>query len=302
MPERAAVELIENKYEYLGPLGEGGMAKVFLARHVHLDEKVALKSIAADIQSNPEALARFQAEARLIRKFDHPHIVRGFDLIQWVGVWYQVCEYIDGGNLKEYLQGARRLPLEGAVEVGRQVADALRYSHQRGVFHRDLKPGNIMLRSTEPWDVVLIDFGVAKVETATDLTRTRAQVGTPRYQAPEQFGVFIKSEGKRVRVPVSARTDIFSFALLMYEMLEGRAFNAGLEADEIQDRIVFDTEQPLTVEFTTFDPPDPLRKLLDRCLERDPKERPGVMDEVIAVIDRCVRGSGAGETRVITGR
>jgi eukaryotic-like serine/threonine-protein kinase len=202
-------------YEILSPIGAGGMGEVYKARDTRLDRIVALKV------SKREFSERFEREARAISALNHPHICQLYD----VGPNFLVMEYAEG----EHLKGP--LPLEKALEYSRQILDALDHAHRHKITHRDLKPANIMVTRQ---GVKLLDFGLAKLETTplkeTDETVTQALtrqgqiVGTLQYMSPEQL------QGKEA----DARSDIFSFGAVLYEMLSGkRAFEGSSVASVI---------------------------------------------------------------------
>jgi Tol biopolymer transport system component/tRNA A-37 threonylcarbamoyl transferase component Bud32 len=233
-------------YEILGVQGRGGMGVVYKARDTRLGRVVVIK-----IYRDP-VLGRFEREARAISALNHPHICTLYD----VGPDYMVMEFIEGPTLAEWLRKGR-LPVEQVLRYGAQVADALMTAHAQGIIHRDLKPGNIMVTAN---GVKVLDFGLAKYAPDaapgsfdTSLTATGAIVGTPAYMAPEQL------EGREC----DARTDIFAFGLVLYEMATGkRAFHASSQAELIAH--VMRCEPPLD----DFAPPE-LALLVERCLAKD---------------------------------
>ena len=191
-------------YEILAPIGEGGMGEVYKARDTRLDRIVAIK-VAKD-----QFTERFEREARLVAALNHPHICQLHD----VGPNYLVFEYIDGAQLKG------PMPAADALRIALQIVEALEEAHKHGIIHRDLKPANILLTTH---GVKVLDFGLAKQsarrpraddETQTsDLTRAGGVMGTPAYMAPEQW------QGK----PADARSDIYAFGCVFYELLTGHA-------------------------------------------------------------------------------
>jgi eukaryotic-like serine/threonine-protein kinase len=197
-------------YLISGLIGKGGMGEVYRARDTRLNRDVALKVLPADLAQNETRRRRFEHEARLVATLSHPHICRLYD----VGPGYLVFEYIDGAPLKGPLPSAE------ALRIALEIADALDEAHEHGIVHRDLKPSNILLtkRGTK-----VLDFGIAKqntasashddktAATATDLTLAGEMVGTPGYMAPEQL----------IGGPTDARTDIYAFGCVLYEMLAG---------------------------------------------------------------------------------
>jgi serine/threonine-protein kinase len=209
-------------YEILALIGAGGMGEVYKARDTRLDRTVAIKV------SREKFSERFELEARAVAALNHPHICQLYD----VGPNYLVMEYIDGAPLKG------PLPLEQAIKYAGQICDALDAAHKKGITHRDLKPANIMVTKT---GVKLLDFGLARIAASPYETVTMAVMGTPAYMAPEQW------EGK----PGDARSDIYAFGCVLYEMLTGKR--------AAQERAA--VEPPAT------------EHVIKRCLERDPDDR-----------------------------
>ena len=216
-------------YEILEPLGAGGMGEVYRARDTRLDRTVAIKVLPAELAADPQLKARFEREARAISALAHPNICTLHDIGEQDGRTFLVMEHLVGQTLAERLKKGP-LPLDKALEVATQVADALSAAHKQGIVHRDLKPGNVMLTKT---GARLLDFGLARltghgaqpaVESLTSaptepepLTGRGTVMGTLPYMAPEQV------EGK----PADARTDLWALGAILYEMLSGeRPFRA----------------------------------------------------------------------------
>ena len=214
-------------YEILAAAGAGGMGEVYKARDTRLDRSVAVKVLPA---ADPDRRARFEREARSVAALSHPHICTLHDVGRHDGIDYLVMEFVDGVTLASRLSGGA-LPIDEALRIGIEVASALDHAHRHGIVHRDLKPGNIMLArpgktTSGASHAKLLDFGLAKVIAAdagaagpgVDLTRSAplttegSLLGTPQYMSPEQI------EG----VGVDARSDLFAFGAVLYEMLTGR--------------------------------------------------------------------------------
>lgn len=246
-----------------GIRGEGGMAKVYLAEDPGLDRMVAIKMISADLSSDPDFRIRFQNEAKIVAQFRHPNIVRVFAGGEIEDRQYIVMELVDGANLKERLiTGA--LDEAVAVDIARQMADALSYSHARSIIHRDFKPANVLF--TEDDTPVLTDFGVAKSALPEEdpLTRVGFVIGSLPYMSPEQS----RAE------PISDRIDIYAFGRVLYEMLLGELPPRDLEDEEAEKKIRSD--------LVNFSPE--LATLICKCLRRDPVERPSA-DECRSRLD-----------------
>ena len=238
-------------YEILAKLGEGGMGEVWKARDTRLNRPVAVKRLKG--QHN----ARFEQEARAIAALNHPHICQIFD----IGPDYLVLEYIDGHPLTGGIDAAH------AVRLAMQIAEALDAAHRKGVVHRDLKPANIMV--TAEGSIKLLDFGLAKQTASTDDnstiegTQIGTVMGTAAYMAPEQ------TEGK----PLDARSDIFSFGSVLYELLSGRRAFHGETAIATMAAILRDEPAPLEA-------PAALQAIVKRCLAKRPGQRYQTMAEL----------------------
>ena len=209
-------------YEIQSALGAGGMGEVYKAKDSRLDRIVAIKVLPSHVSDDPALRERFEREARTVAALNHPHICTLFDVGRHEGTDFLVLEYLEGHTLADRLtKGA--LPLDQALAIGIQIADALAKAHRAGIVHRDLKPGNIMLTKA---GAKVLDFGLAKVTPAvvaasglsiaptgmTPVTMQGTLLGTLQYMAPEQI------EGQEA----DARTDTFAFGAVLYEMLTGR--------------------------------------------------------------------------------
>ena len=175
-------------YEILEELGQGGMATVYRAYQSNMDRDVAIKIMHSFLADEENFLTRFQREAKAMASLNHSNIVSVYDFDVQDGIYYIVMEFVSGGTLKNRLENlARRgekMPLADTVSSVLEIADALAYAHSRGMVHRDIKPGNIMLN--EEGHAVLTDFGIAKILSGPSFTATGAMIGTPAYMSPEQ--------------------------------------------------------------------------------------------------------------------
>lgn len=204
-------EALAERYELLEVLGEGGMGTVYLARDIRHDRKVALKTIHPGLTTT-EVRERFEREIHVTAQLQHPHILPLHDSGEAAGLLYYVMPLVEGESLKQRLKRKGRLPMAESLRIAREVASALSYAHERGVVHRDIKPGNILLSAGE---AVVTDFGIAKAlaDTGTEqATQTGTALGSPAYMSPEQ------SLGQR---ELDARTDVYSLGCVLYEMLAG---------------------------------------------------------------------------------
>lgn len=257
-------------YEITDLLGKGGMGEVYLASDSRLDRRVAIKVLPPHMSNDVELLQRFEREAKAISSLNHPNICTLHDVGEQDGIHYLVMEHLEGETLAQRLERGP-LPLNEALTIAIHIADALDKAHRKGVMHRDLKPGNIMLT---PGGAKLLDFGLAKSSgsfggTLASMTLTQTSplttdgsiVGTFQYMSPEQL------EAK----PVDARSDIFSFGAVLYEMITGRrAFDASSQASLIVG--IMSSEPPLLSSVSSASPAG-LDRIVQRCLAKNPDER-----------------------------
>ena len=251
------------RYEVTGTLGAGGMGEVYRARDARLNRDVAIKSLPESVAHDPERVARFEREAQLLASLNHPHIAAVYGVEDAGALQYIVLELVEGGTLADRLaRGA--LPPREALQIARDVADALSSAHEKGIVHRDLKPANIAMTTTG--DPKVLDFGLAKsgVTDADSMTivatQTGVVLGTAPYMSPEQ------ARGEAV----DRRSDIWAFGCVLFEMLTGRRPFAGPSTSELVVAILerepdFDVLPPAT--------PARIRWLLRRCLEKDRRRR-----------------------------
>jgi serine/threonine-protein kinase len=208
--------LLGGRYELEGVVGRGGMAEVYRARDIRLDRIVAIKTLRADLARDQIFQARFRREAQSAASLNHPSIVAvydtGEDMASGLPVPYIVMEYVDGRTVRDLLQEGHRLLPERSLEIIDGVLRALDYSHQAGIVHRDIKPGNVMV--TRNGDVKVMDFGIARAmsDAQATMTQTAQVIGTAQYLSPEQ------ARGERV----DSRSDLYSTGCLLYELLTGR--------------------------------------------------------------------------------
>jgi hypothetical protein len=272
--------LLLERYRILGLLGRGGMGEVYRADDLRLGQTVALKFLPADLARDPGRLARFHSEVRLARQVSHPSVCRVYDLGDLDGQPFLSMEYIDGENLATLLRRIGRLPSDKATEVARQICAGLSAAHERGVVHRDLKPGNVMLDGRGRARIA--DFGLAGVLGIDDGTRA----GTPAYMSPEQL------RGGDTGVA----SDIYALGLVLYELYTGkRAFRGETMADLARSR---DTGPPSPSSLVEgLDPA--VERVVLRCLETDPRLRPASALSVAAALpggDPLAMALAAGET------
>jgi len=259
-------ELVGRKvgsFEIVEMIGRGGMGVVYLARDTRLDRSVAIKSMPAELQTHSTARTRFHREAKLLASLNHPNIAVIHDIIEQEKLGYLVLEYVPGDTLAQRI-AQKPLKLQEALSISQQIAEAVAAAHEKGVIHRDIKPGNIKI--TPEGRVKVLDFGLAKAPVSegrsgeTAVTQPGRVIGTPAYMSPEQ------ACGK----PTDKRSDIWSFGCLMYEMLTGHLPFEGETTTEILARII---EREPDWQALPQEAPTNIRTLLRRCLEKNPQRR-----------------------------
>jgi serine/threonine-protein kinase len=256
-------------YKILEKLGEGGQGTVYKAIDSKLGRTIVIKVLPPELTSKEANLKRFEREARLASSLDHPNICTIFDLNEIHGIHFIAMQYIEGRNVRQLVNG-RPLSLESALSITLQTVDALSAAHARGIIHRDIKAGNVMVTPTG--QVKILDFGLAKLldeEAArtsgihhTELTEVGIPYGTATYAAPEQ------ARGDRV----DARADIFSTGVLLYELLSGSWPFKGKTAIDVRHAVLHDEPAPLAQVRPGRVPPR-LQQILDKALAKDPRNR-----------------------------
>src|SRR6184192_1329588 len=254
-------------YRILEKIGAGGQGTVYKATDTKLGRAVVIKVLPPELTVKEANLKRFEREARLASSLDHPNICTIFDLNDIGGVHFIAMQFVDGKNVRQLVSG-RPLDLRSALSITVQVADALAAAHERGIIHRDIKAGNVMV--TPSGQVKILDFGLAKLMDSehlggihhTDLTEVGIPYGTATYAAPEQ------ARGERV----DARADIFSTGVLLYEMLTGTWPFTGKTSVDVRHAVLHD-EPPALYEARPGGAPQQLQAILDRALAKDPKQR-----------------------------
>src|ERR1039458_1508739 len=290
-------------YEIQSALGAGGMGEVYRARDTRLDRTVAIKVLLKHLSANPEAKERFEREARAISSLNHPHICTLYDVGHQDGIDFLVMEYLEGESLAQRLKKGG-LPLKELLKVGIEVCEALEVAHRQGIVHRDLKPGNIMLTQS---GAKLMDFGLAKPQpmvaggpasgappsftagaaTATGpslispLTTAGTIVGTIQYMSPEQL------EGKEA----DARSDLFAFGSVLYEMATGKRPFEGKSQISLASSILEKDPEPLSALKPST--PPAFEHTVATCLQKDPEERFQTAHDVKLELQWIATGSSA---------
>jgi serine/threonine-protein kinase len=256
-------------FELEEQIGSGAMGVVFRARYVKNDRRVALKLLPKEVAANPTLAARFQREMEILKDLRHPHIVHAFGGTCEGDQWFYAMELVDSGTLATLLLEQGKMPWRQVIEFALQVCAALEYAHTRGVIHRDLKPGNLLLARTGK--VKLGDFGLALVSAETRLTAAGKTMGSLHYMAPEQI------QGKP---PLSNKTDLYALGCVMFELLCGRTpFTGEAMAEVLQQHI---RTPPPRVSSFALDCPIQLESLIAELLQKDPDRRPENAETVAA--------------------
>ena len=259
-------------YHILEKLGEGGMGIVYKAQDTKLNRTVALKFLPDRVQKDASAKARFTQEARAAAGLNHPNIcvIHGVEEVD--GSLFMIMEHVEGGELGEKLPFAKT---EEAIKIAAQIGEALQEAHAKGIVHRDIKADNIML--TAKGQAKVMDFGLAKLKGALKLTRTASTVGTLGYMAPEQI------QGEEA----DQRSDIFSFGVLLFEMLTGKLPFRGEHEAAMVYSIVNEEPQDITALKPDLSPL--VVNLINRCLEKDPDDRYQTMQDAVSELRRSLK-------------
>src|SRR5258706_10269478 len=291
-------------YKIIQKIGAGGQGTVYKATDLKLGRTVVVKVLPAELTVKAANLKRFEREARLASSLDHPNICTIFDMDEADGLHFIAMQYVAGRNVRQLVNG-RALELESALRIAIQVADALAVAHARGIIHRDIKSGNIMV--TDSGQVKILDFGLAKLldetEAATagihqtELTEIGVPYGTATYAAPEQ------ARGDRV----DTRADIFSTGVLLYEMLTGNWPFRGKSTIDVRHAVIYDQPKPLSVARPGTTPAR-LQEILDKALQKEPRDRyqniGELRDELRQVLHEVASGAqfeGAAAPRYLGG-
>jgi Tol biopolymer transport system component len=274
-------------YRIVSKIGAGGMGEVFHAFDTKLDRDVALKTLSSLYEKDPKFLKRFRNEARAAATLNHPNVATVYSVEEIEELPFITMELVDGRTLDH-------LTPDGGLEIGKfvewfePIASGLRLAHDRGVIHRDIKPGNIMV--SECGTPKILDFGLAQFDrrensrslSKTDITAPGQIIGTPSYMSPEQ------AEGSEM----DARSDIFSFGIVMYEALTGKRPFRGPSQGAIVQSVLYHSPQPIAK--LKPDVPPPIAEMVERCLEKSPQKRFRSMKEVHAVLRDARSAAGAG--------
>ena len=275
-PDPLIGQLIQGRYHVERMLGRGGMGQVYLAEQVSLKRPIALKVLRGMYDQDEQFIARFQREAEQAARLNHPRVVTVYDFGPLDGGGFFIAmEYVSGPTLGELLK-SERLSVPRALQLGIQIAEGLQAAHYAGIIHRDVKPANIVVQTGD--QIKLMDFGIARVQDSqTHLTHTGQPIGTPKYMAPEQWGIGA----------IGPQTDLYALGIVLYQMLSGQA--------------PFSAPTPSLMRMHLDEPPPPLHPLLPdippsveqivlRALAKQPEQRQRDMGELIVQLQAALEG------------
>src|SRR3984957_5721502 len=283
MAEIARDTLIDGRYRVVRRLGTGGMAEVFLAEDEQLGRKVALKLLHRRFAEDPGFVERFRREAQAAAGLQHPNVVGVYDRGEFDGTYYIAMEYLPGRTLKQLVRDEAPLDPIRAIDITIQILKAARFAHRRGVVHRDLKPHNVIIDETDHAKVT--DFGIARAG-ASDMTETGSIMGTAQYLSPEQ------AQGHAV----SASSDLYSVAVVLFELLTGRVpFDADAAVTIALKHV---SEAPPAVSSLNPTVPPELEQVVMWGLNKNPADRPKDADDFVAALEAAkaaIQAGGAGQ-------
>ncbi|MEO7359613.1 MAG: serine/threonine-protein kinase [Gemmatimonadaceae bacterium] len=277
---------ISDRYSIEKELGRGGMATVYLATDVRHERKVAIKVLHPDLSATIGA-ERFEREIKLAAKLQHPHILGLFDSGQADGLLYFVMPFVDGESVRDRLDREKQLPVDDAINIALEVADALGYAHAQGIIHRDIKPENVMLSNGH---ALVADFGIARARTEAGqnrLTQTGMAMGTPIYMSPEQF----------TGETVTPAADIYSLGCMLYEMLAGDPPFSGKNATAIMAKHAL--EAVPSIRIVRSSAPEEVEEAILAAMEKSPADRPRTAAEFCEILGTPM---GSTTTRRVTMR
>ncbi|MEK6257792.1 MAG: serine/threonine-protein kinase [Planctomycetota bacterium] len=257
-------------------IGVGGMGIVYRATYTKNGAQVALKILSPELSETESLQRRFEREVSILKKLQHPHIVRYYGGGKFGTQRFYAMELVLGGSVEDLLKEKKKLPWEEALDIAMQVAKALEHAHEAGIIHRDLKPANLML--TRDRIIKLTDFGIARDTTATALTAAGKTVGTYAYMAPEQI---------RGKPPVDKKTDLYALGCVLFEMIAGETpFQSENQGEMLMMHL---QEEPIRITSLVPDCPIFIEELIFHLLEKDPRERPFDALDVQTKIDNVRR-------------
>ena len=275
---------INNRYEIVKSIGEGGMANVYLANDKILDRKVAVKVLRGDLSSDDRFIRRFQREALSVSNLSHPNIVEVYDVGEEDGEYYIVMEYIEGKTLKQLLKKRESLTLTEVIDIMTQLTDGIAHAHESYIIHRDIKPQNIMIQ--DDGRIKITDFGIAMALNATQLTQTNSVMGSVHYLPPEQ------ASGKGA----TFKSDIYSMGILMYELLTGTVPFKGDNAVEIALKHMKDKIPSIRKQDPSI--PQSVENILMKATAKNPRNRYDSAREMHDDLVTCLTEEHANDKKI----
>ena len=275
---------INDRYEIVKSIGEGGMANVYLANDTILERKVAVKVLRGDLSSDDKFIRRFQREALSVSNLSHPNIVEVYDVGEEDGQHYIVMEYIEGKTLKQLLKKRDSLTLTEVIDIMTQLTDGIAHAHESYIIHRDIKPQNIMIQ--DDGRIKITDFGIAMALNATQLTQTNSVMGSVHYLPPEQ------ASGKGTTV----KSDIYSMGILMYELLTGTVPFKGDNAVEIALKHMKDKIPSIRKQNPAI--PQSVENILLKATAKNPRNRYDTAREMHEDLVHCLDEEHANDKKV----
>lgn len=267
------------RYEIIEKLGKGGMGRVYRVEDTKLNQEVALKLIKSEIAKDKKIIERFKNELKTARMIAHKNVCRMFDLGEEDGVHFITMEYVSGEDLKSFLRRSGQLAVGTAVRIAKNICEGLSEAHKFGVVHRDLKPNNIMI--DREGNARIMDFGIARSLEAKGITGAGVMIGTPEYMSPEQV------EGKTI----DQRSDIYSFGVILYEMMTGQLPFTG--ETNLSIAVKHKTEKPVPPNELNNQLSEELNQLILKCLEKEKKNRYQNVNEILSFFSQYLTSGTA---------
>ena len=267
-------DILDDRYQLAERLGEGGMAEVYRAEDLRLGRPVAVKILRQQYSNEQNLLRRFINEARSIAGFSHPNVVSVYDVGRDERYYYIVMEYVSGEDLRQRLERDQRLSVDEALDIVQQMARGIGYAHQRGLVHRDIKPGNILI--TKKGHVKVADFGIAKALASAGLTEPGVVWGTTAYLSPEQ----VRGE------QATTESDVYAIGIVLYEILSGLPPFQGEDRVAIALKHLHDDPPPFSEELKI---PHGVTYLVQKALAKDPAKRFQHADEMAEALTDYMR-------------
>ncbi|HZJ01207.1 MAG TPA: protein kinase, partial [Gemmatimonadaceae bacterium] len=280
---------LSDTYDVERELGQGGMATVFLARDLKHERRVAIKVLHEDLGAAVGA-ERFRREIAIATSLTHPHILTLYDSGEANGMLFYVMPFIEGESLRGRIDREKQMPIDQALKITAEVASALGYAHRKGIVHRDIKPENILLEDNH---AIVADFGIARAVMADGggaLTKTGMSLGTPTYMSPEQ--AFAEKD-------IDGRSDMYSLACVLYEMLTGEPPFTGPNAQAIMARHSMSEVPSMQIVRNTV--PDEVEDVVQKALQKSPADRFATVDEFAQELQECVIDYHTTTRRALTG-